>query len=75
MLMRRLLAARNVPPKPAMAAETPNSMNFGATGEVPAVAAATSDERMAIMARPVGERRRLCTPRASNPKIASSSMA
>src|SRR5262245_3150087 len=62
-----LKVARNTPPMPARAAELEKITSLATTGETPAVDAASSDERIAVMARPHGDLRRLVTRTISSP--------
>ena len=54
-----LTTASSAPPKPAMPADTANSETFASPAAIPAVPAATSELRMASIARPEADRRRL----------------
>ena len=69
---RSLYVANSAPPSPATNALIPNATSFERATLMPSVAAAGSLERMASSSRPVVDRLRLRTTRATTTKHATS---
>jgi len=75
LLMLNWYDAKNTPPTPAIAAEIANTPSLTRSTDTPDVLAAISDDRVAAMARPHDDRRRLWISNAASPTRMSKNIA